>query len=104
MLDVDGGVDVDAGVEQLLDVLVAAFVASAGRVGVRQFVDQRDLRLARQQPVQVELGELQSLVFLRAPRHDLEPFEQGLRLGAAVRFHQADDHVHALAAQLACRR
>ncbi len=44
VLDVDGGQHGDAGVEQLLDVLPALGVAAAGHVGVRQLVDERDLR------------------------------------------------------------
>ena len=42
MLDVDRGDDVDAGVQQLLDVLPALRVPGAGDVRVRQLVDQRD--------------------------------------------------------------
>ncbi len=48
--------DVDAGVEQFLDVLPALGVARAGRVGVRQLVDQDQRRLARQRGVEVELA------------------------------------------------
>ena len=40
VLDVDGGVDVDAVFQQLLDILVALGVAAAGNIGVRQLVDQ----------------------------------------------------------------
>ena len=46
VLDVDRRDDVDAGVEQLLDVLPALLVARAGDVGVRELVDERDLRAA----------------------------------------------------------
>ena len=45
VLDVDGADDVDAGLEQLLDVLPALRVLRAGHVGVRELVDQRDLRV-----------------------------------------------------------
>jgi hypothetical protein len=45
VLDVDRGVDVDAGVQQLHHVLPAALVAAARRRCVREFVDQRDLGL-----------------------------------------------------------
>ena len=47
VLDVDGGEHVDAGVEQVLDVLVALVVLEARRVGVRQLVDEAQLRAAR---------------------------------------------------------
>ena len=46
VLDVDGGPDVDAGIQQLLDVLPALGVArrrlAADEVGVRQLIDQQD--------------------------------------------------------------
>ena len=48
VLDVDRRDHVDAGVEQLLDVLPALLVLRARHVGVRELVDERDLGLARQ--------------------------------------------------------
>ena len=46
VLDVDRGDHVDAGVEQLVDVLPALLVPAAGDVGVRELVDQRHRRAA----------------------------------------------------------
>ncbi len=46
VLDVEGGVDVDAVVEQFLDVLPAFRVARARRIGVRIFVHQDQARLS----------------------------------------------------------
>ena len=57
MLDVDGGVDVDAGRQQLLDIEIALGVAAAGRIGMGELVDQRDLRAARDDGVEVHLLE-----------------------------------------------
>ena len=59
VLDVDGRDDVDAGVEHLVDVLVALLVAHAGRVRVRELVDQRQLGRARDHRVDVHLVELE---------------------------------------------
>ena len=47
VLDVDRGVDVDAAVEQLLDVEIALGMAAAGRIGMGELVDQHDLRAPR---------------------------------------------------------
>ncbi len=44
VLDVQCRDDADPGLEQLLDVLPALLVSRAGHVGVREFVDERDLR------------------------------------------------------------
>ena len=57
VLDVDRRDHVDAGVEQLLDVLPALLVAAAGHVGVRQLVDERDLGPAGEHGVDVHLLE-----------------------------------------------
>ena len=46
MLDVQRGDHVDARVEQLLDVLPALLVARSGGVGVRELVDEHDVRAA----------------------------------------------------------
>ena len=97
VLDVDRRVDVDAGVEQLLDVLLAALVAAAGDVAVGEFVDQRHPRPAREQGVEVELLERRGPCSRAPARQDLEPFEQRLGLGAAVGLDDADHHVDALA-------
>ena len=55
VLDVERGVDVDAGGDQLLDIHVALGMPAARRVGVRQLIDQGELRAARQQRVEVHL-------------------------------------------------
>ena len=57
VLDVDRGVDVDAGGEQLLDVLPALGVAGAGRVGVGQLVHQEQRGMAGERGVEIELLE-----------------------------------------------
>ena len=46
VLDVERREDVDAGLEHVLDVLVALAVLDPGRVGVRELVDQAQLRRA----------------------------------------------------------
>ena len=55
MLDVERGEHVDAGVEQLLDVLPALLVAAARGVGVRELVDQDHRRAPGQHGVDVQL-------------------------------------------------
>ena len=95
MLDVDGGPDVDAGIEQFLDVLPALGVArrriAAGQVGVRQLVDQQDRRTAPQRGIEVELVANDSAISDRHRREPLEPFHQPLGLDPPVRLDVADD-------------
>ena len=96
VLDVDRGVDVDAGVEQLLDVVPALRVPAAGRVRVRELVDQDQLGPAREDGVEVHLARAPGRgTAIDLARDDLEPVEQRLGLGAAVRLDDADDDVDA---------
>ena len=96
MLDVDRGVDVDAAAQQFLDVEIALGMAAAGRVGVRELVDQHDLRPAGEDGVEVHLLERLALVLDAPARNDLEAFEQRLGLLAAVGLDDADDDVVAV--------
>ncbi len=95
VLDVDVGDDVDARVEELLDILPALRVTAAGDVGVREFVDDRDRGPAREHGVDVHLGERRATVGDLLARDDLQPVEQRGRPGTAMGLDEADDHVGA---------
>ena len=96
VLDIDGGVDIDAAVEQLLDIEIALGMTAARRIGMGELVHQRDLRVAGDNGVEIHLLEPLPLVFETSARNDLETVEQGLRLLAAVRLDDADDDVVAV--------
>jgi hypothetical protein len=66
VLDVEGGDDGDARVEQFVDVLPALLVPAAGLVGVGELVDQGDGGGAGEQRVEVHVGERAVPVFDRA--------------------------------------
>ena len=57
VLDVERGVDVDAAAQQLLDIQIALGVPAARRIGVRELVDEDELRAAREDGVEVHLVE-----------------------------------------------
>ncbi len=97
MLDVERGVDVDAGGEQLLDVEVALGVAAAGRVAVRELVDQHQLGTARQDGVEIHLVERAALVVDAPARDGREPDDQRLGLAPSMRLDDADGDIDALA-------
>ena len=90
------GIDVDAGVQDLLHVEVALGMAAAGCVGVGKFVDKDDLRPAGENGVEVHLVEPATLVVDAPARNDLEAFEQGLGLLPAVGFNDPDDDIVAV--------
>ncbi len=95
MLDVDGGDDVDAGVQQFLHVLPALGVARARRVGVRQLVDECDLRSAGEHGVEIHLLEGGAAVGDPGARHDLKTLDQLGGVLASVGLHEAHHHVGA---------
>src|SRR6516162_7005130 len=73
VLNIDGGVDVDTVAHQLFDIEVAFRVAAAFGIGVGEFVDQNDLRMTRNDRVEVHLGERLAFIFDMAARNDFEP-------------------------------
>ena len=93
MLDVERGPDVDAGSQQLVDVLPALGMAAAGHIGVGVFVDQQQARPARERRVEVELLHDLIAVDDRLARQDVEAFDQLLGLAPAVRLDQAGHNV-----------
>ena len=97
MLDVERRPHVDAGGEQLLDVLPALRMAAAGDVGVRVLVDAAAGSGWRASAAS-RSNSLQDLVDVddRLARQDLEAVQQRLRLAPPMRLDQADDDVAAL--------
>ncbi len=93
MLDVERGEDVDARGEHVLHVVVALGMREPGRVGVRELVDQAQLRRPGEDRRQVHLLQRHVPVDDAPPRHDLEPGRLRGGVGAAVRLEVADHDV-----------
>ena len=96
VLDIDRGVDVDAAAHQLFDIEIALRMAAAFDVGMRELVDQHDLRPAGDDGVEIHLLEPLSFVLDAPARNDLQAFEQRFGLLAAVRLDDADDDIVAV--------
>src|SRR5260370_1697545 len=82
--------------EEAVGIEVALGMAAAGRIGVSEFVDQDDLRVAGDDGVEIHLIKRLSPVFEPLAGNDLEPFEQALRLLTPVGFDSADDDIVAV--------
>ncbi len=95
VLDVEGGHDVDAGGEQLVDVLPALLVAATGGVGVGHLVDQRDLGAPLEDGVDVHLLQRRAPVGDAPAGHHLQVADLLGRAFPAVRLDQADHDVGA---------
>ena len=102
MLDVEGRVDVDPGVQELHDILPALGVTSPGEVGVGEFIHQDQGGTARQGRVQVELLAGHATPNHSSARQSLQTPQQALGLGTSVGVHPADQHVHAFGPAFAC--
>ncbi len=97
MLDVERRVDIDAGVEQFLDVEITLRLAPARRVGMLELVDHHEPRPAREDRVEIHLVEPAAFIVDVPARQHLEPGEQRLGLLPAMRLDDADGDVDALA-------
>ncbi len=97
MLDVDGGIHINAGGEQFLNILPALRVSTAGCIGVRQFVDQYQARRSLEQRVEVHFFEGHAAIISAQQGLLRQAVEQRLGFCAAVGFDHARQHLHPLA-------
>ena len=100
VLDVHGREDVDAGSQQIGDVLEALVVLGARGVGVRELVDERELGRAAQHGGEVHLLQDDAAALDPPSRHDLQAGRLRGRLVAPVGLDQAD---HDVAARVSLR-
>ena len=95
VLDIDGRVDVDAGIQQLFDIEVAFGVPAARNVGMGKLVDEDEAGVPLERGIDVELVQDAIDVDRRLAGKNLEAFQQRLGLLAPVRLDDADNDVHA---------
>src|SRR6516164_4692362 len=93
VLNVHGGVDVDASTQQLLDVQVALRMSAALRIGMSEFIDQDDLRSPSDDGVEIHLVQELTLVLNALTRNDLQAVQQRLCFLAAMGFDDTYDDV-----------
>ena len=104
VLNVQSGVDVDAGGEQLFHVHVALGMTAAGRIGVGELINQHEARAALQDGVQVHLRKHLALIEDALLGDALESLGQQFGLNAAMRFDDADDRIDAVEPAVTCLR
>ena len=96
VLDVERRVDVDALAQELFDIEIALGMPAAGDIGMGELIDERQVRAARDQGVEIHLLERVILVTDGAARNDLKAVEQSVGLFAAMRLDHADDDIRAV--------
>ena len=93
MLDIERGPDIDAGGENLVDVLPALRMPAAGDIGVGVFVDEQQTGMARKCSVEVEFLEDLISINDRLARKNFEAFDERFGLAPAVGFDESGNHV-----------
>lgn len=99
MLDVHGGENVDAGLEQNHDVFPALGVGNTGDVGVREFVDGANFGMTGEDSTGIHLFEGAVAIDDVAAWDEFEAFGFGDGIFAAMRFEVADNDVVTLLAE-----
>ena len=94
--DTDGGDHVDSRRQQVLDVLPSRAMARAGRVAVREIVDQRHRGAAGQHRAEVHLLGQRAPVGDFGGGHDLKTGQEAFGVRPAVRFRARHHHVGAV--------
>ena len=96
VLDVDGGVDIDAGSQQFLDVATTLGVAAPGCIGMSEFIDEHQLGSALEDGIEIHLLQIMALISNPPSRYDLQALEQGLGLLASMGLNHPDHDVDLL--------
>jgi hypothetical protein len=76
MLHIERADYVDAGVQQLQNVLVALFITAKRGIGMRQLIDDGHLGASLKNCIKVHLLDRHALVFDPLPRNHLESLDQ----------------------------
>ena len=96
MLDVESGVDIDTGREQVFDIEVALGVTAAGCIRMGKLIDEHNLWVPLEDGIEVHLFQHVPMIVDLNARNDLEALEQSLRFRASMGFDDADDDIRTL--------
>ena len=100
MLRIQRGIDVDAGGQDIFDVLMTFQVASARHIGVGELIDEDDFGTARQDRFEIHLLEHLAAIVHGFAGYDVETLDQTLGLAPSMGFDDADDDIHTFALAL----
>ena len=103
MLDIQRGVDIDTGIEQFLDILVAFGMPGTGNIGVGEFIDKHKRRFCLERCIEIELREQDPPVFHHLPGNDGKTFKQLFGLRPAVGLDIPGCHINSFGAPEVCR-
>ena len=95
MLDIQRCIDIDPCIEEFLDILVTFRVAGTRGIGVGQFIDKHELRVGREDCIEVHFRKAHIPVFHHLPGDDGKPFCKRFCLGPAMGLNVPDPYVNA---------
>ncbi len=96
VLNVDGGVDIDAVSHQLFDVEISLGMPAAVSIGVGKLVHQHDLRMPSDHRIEIHLLKMPPLIVNALARDDFKTFKEGFSLAPAMGLDHADDDIIAV--------
>jgi hypothetical protein len=101
VLDVERGVYVDPVLEQIVDIMIAFWMARPRGIGMCQLVNHGQLRMPGEDGVDIHFGDPLSANLHLMPGYDLQGAKQSFSFDSAVGFDETYNHVHALDLSLA---
>src|SRR5215470_9677125 len=94
VLHVESADDIDSGGQKLENVLVPFAIPASGDVGVRQFIDHRDLRMSFKRRVKIHLLHRHAAVLYTSARNDFQSIDERFGLRTTVSLDKSQDNVH----------
>src|SRR5271166_6025320 len=96
MLDIERTPNVDAALQQFIDILPTLGVTAVRCVGVSELIDNDELWFARQRRVYVEFLERNAMIYNLANGQNFLPVQQDLSFAPTMRHGETDYDVNAL--------
>ena len=84
MLDIQRGIDIDTGIEQFLNILVAFGMPGTGNIGMSEFIDKNERWPETKGCIEIKLRERDPPVLHHLPGNEGKPFEQRFSLRPAM--------------------
>ena len=93
VLNIHRGVNINATVKQLFNILVSFWMSAARSIGVCKFIDQNNRRPSCENGIEIHFFKDNTLIFHTASWNHFQILEQCLRLDAAVSLYNSHDDV-----------
>jgi hypothetical protein len=93
LLDIDGRIDINACIQEFKDILIPFRVASPGGIGMREFVDDDQMRLPSKYRIYVHFGSWCAIRGYQFSRDLWQAVSQSNKGFGSVGFNRTNDYV-----------